>query len=201
MIERLTFAEDMLDRTPASRALRLPTLARLGLRLWDVPVDEVVQVQLPVTGHVTSDEAQMLLPTRPLAEVVADYQPRPARLTLGRPSLADRSRKHPRFGEFLLGIFPPQIADEHGDDVATTYTRLRAGEKLHEQLFAAAETGATLDHPLISHVAVPSIGWPRVRATIAHSNRHLPDALRDLAAIDSEHVTQVRQLTHRSDNT
>lgn len=75
MGERLAFAEDMLARATADDDLRLATLARLGWRLRDVSMDEVVQIELPVTGHVTSGGAQVLLPKQSFREVVEEQQP------------------------------------------------------------------------------------------------------------------------------
>lgn len=74
MGERLTFAEDMLDRATVDDDLRLSTLARLAWRLRDVSMDDVVEIELPVTGHVTSGGAQVLLPEASFREVVEQHQ-------------------------------------------------------------------------------------------------------------------------------
>lgn len=48
-----------------------------------------------------------------------------------------------------------QLIDLSGQSVEVVYTGLRDGEKLHEELFDAAERDIRPDHPLISHAAVP----------------------------------------------
>ena len=61
-----------------------------------------------------------------------------------------------------------------GRDIEIIYTGLRPGEKLHEDLFSAAEHGARPLHPLISHVrATPlpptelSAAWDPVRGPVS----------------------------------
>lgn len=73
--EQMAFAEDMLDRATVDEGLRLGTLARFGWRLRDVSMEEVVQIELPVTGQVTSGGAQVLLPQQSFREVVEEHEP------------------------------------------------------------------------------------------------------------------------------
>lgn len=48
-----------------------------------------------------------------------------------------------------------QLITMAGRDVDIVFTGLRPGEKMHEQLMGAAETGDRPIHPLVTHVAVP----------------------------------------------
>jgi FlaA1/EpsC-like NDP-sugar epimerase len=50
-----------------------------------------------------------------------------------------------------------QMAEVAARDIEIVYTGLRPGEKLHEDLFGAAEHGERSLHPLITHVAVPPL--------------------------------------------
>lgn len=77
-----------------------------------------------------------------------------------------------------------QVAAEHGDGIAITYTGLRAGEKLHEQLLSTDEAGVARRHPLINHVTVPGLEWSQVRANVANANGDLPGELSRLATVD-----------------
>jgi FlaA1/EpsC-like NDP-sugar epimerase len=56
-----------------------------------------------------------------------------------------------------------QMADQANSPVEIVYTGLRAGEKLHEELFGAGEKDVRPLHPLISHVSVPPLSPDRVR--------------------------------------
>jgi len=47
-----------------------------------------------------------------------------------------------------------QLIERAGGGVDIVHTGLRAGEKLHEQLFGGDESGEPGVHPLISHVSV-----------------------------------------------
>jgi FlaA1/EpsC-like NDP-sugar epimerase len=49
-----------------------------------------------------------------------------------------------------------QLIDLSGQRVEITYTGLREGEKLHEELFGDGEDDIRPHHPLISHAAVPA---------------------------------------------
>ena len=64
---------------------------------------------------------------------------------------------------------PVRIADvarhliaQSGQLIDITYTGLRPGEKLDEELFGAGEIGQATSHPLISHVVVPPIPSSRI---------------------------------------
>jgi len=59
---------------------------------------------------------------------------------------------------------PVQIADvarrlvaASGKDIDIVYTGLRAGEKMHEDLFGDGEVAQRSEHPLVSHVSVPAL--------------------------------------------
>lgn len=59
---------------------------------------------------------------------------------------------------------PVQIADvarrlvaASGKNIDIVYTGLRAGEKMHEDLFGDGEIAQRSEHPLVSHVSVPSL--------------------------------------------
>ncbi|MCA2214063.1 nucleoside-diphosphate sugar epimerase/dehydratase [Jidongwangia harbinensis] len=56
-----------------------------------------------------------------------------------------------------------QMADLAPEPVAIEYSRLRPGEKLHEDLFGAGERDVRPLHPAISHVPVPPLDPDRVR--------------------------------------
>lgn len=55
-------------------------------------------------------------------------------------------------------------------DIVITYTGLRAGEKLGEDLFSCTEERSTTRHPLVARVAVPPIDPDDVRAMSPHSH-------------------------------
>ncbi|PSO51736.1 MAG: polysaccharide biosynthesis protein [Actinobacteria bacterium QS_5_72_10] len=74
-----------------------------------------------------------------------------------------------------------QVAAEHGDGIEITYSGLRTGEKLHEQLLATGETGRTRHHPLVNHVAAPPLPWRQVDAALGENDGHVISALRHLA--------------------
>ncbi|WP_353953323.1 nucleoside-diphosphate sugar epimerase/dehydratase [Knoellia sp. S7-12] len=50
-----------------------------------------------------------------------------------------------------------RLIEESGKDVQVTFTGLREGEKLHEVLLSAAESGSLTAHPLITQVSVPHV--------------------------------------------
>lgn len=55
-----------------------------------------------------------------------------------------------------------QMMDMAGATVPIEFTGLRAGEKLHEDLLAVGEVDARPHHPLVSQVAVPTVGAARM---------------------------------------
>ncbi|WP_199853870.1 nucleoside-diphosphate sugar epimerase/dehydratase [Plantactinospora sp. BB1] len=57
-----------------------------------------------------------------------------------------------------------RLAAQVPDPPAIVYTGLRPGEKLHEDLFGAAEADVRPRHPLISHVPVPALSPAEVAA-------------------------------------
>jgi FlaA1/EpsC-like NDP-sugar epimerase len=63
------------------------------------------------------------------------------------------------------------LADQAPDQVEIVYTGLRAGEKLHEDLFGTGERDVRPLHPLISHVDVPPLDPARVRFLDAYAHR------------------------------
>jgi FlaA1/EpsC-like NDP-sugar epimerase len=56
-----------------------------------------------------------------------------------------------------------QLMDIAGRRTDIVYTGLRSGEKLHEQLFGAGETGHCEVHPAITHVTAPALDPDQVR--------------------------------------
>ena len=61
-----------------------------------------------------------------------------------------------------------QLIERAGGDIDIVYTGLRPGEKLHEQLFAAGESGEPRDHPLINHVSVAPLTARQVAQHLDH---------------------------------
>ncbi|PSO49288.1 MAG: polysaccharide biosynthesis protein, partial [Actinobacteria bacterium QS_5_72_10] len=90
-----------------------------------------------------------------------------------------------------------QVALEHNGDVAVTYTGLRRGEKLHENLFAHDEQGERRHHPLVSHVAVPALTRSQVRDAVAHADGRLPAELCRLATAGIPASRSVTELAAR----
>ncbi len=74
-----------------------------------------------------------------------------------------------------------QLIAQSGRDVPVTFTGLRAGEKLHEELFAPGEGSRRDGHPLISHVWVPPL--PVDRATSLLAPRARPEAIERLRVV------------------
>ncbi|MFC7489226.1 MULTISPECIES: polysaccharide biosynthesis protein [unclassified Knoellia] len=50
-----------------------------------------------------------------------------------------------------------RLIEESGKDLRVSFTGLREGEKLHEVLLSAAESGSPTAHPLITQVSVPHV--------------------------------------------
>jgi FlaA1/EpsC-like NDP-sugar epimerase len=76
-----------------------------------------------------------------------------------------------------------RLAEQAERPVEVVYTGLRPGEKLHEVLFGAGESGARPVHPLISHVGVPplEIAVVQSRCEGLSDRAALTSVLRDLA--------------------
>ena len=91
-----------------------------------------------------------------------------------------------------------QLIDVAGSDVRIVFTGLRAGEKLHEDLFTRDEPDHRPIHPKVSHVLVPALEraqamaldpWAtpdEIRARFAHLCRDLDAATSDLEAVASQ---------------
>jgi FlaA1/EpsC-like NDP-sugar epimerase len=88
-----------------------------------------------------------------------------------------------------------QLIAMSGKDVSITYTGLRAGEKMHEELFGVGEVGQRLGHPLISQVDVPPVD-PRVVAEYRWSGPRL-DVINQLQLVctDMAHAAVDREST------
>jgi FlaA1/EpsC-like NDP-sugar epimerase len=54
-----------------------------------------------------------------------------------------------------------QLIERSGNDVTITFTGLRPGEKMHEDLLGAGERAARPLHPMIDHVSVPPLDLVR----------------------------------------
>jgi FlaA1/EpsC-like NDP-sugar epimerase len=64
-------------------------------------------------------------------------------------------------------------------DIEITYTGLKPGEKLHENLFGAGEVDLRPFHPLVSHIPVPMVSREDVESLIAGTEEATIRALRD----------------------
>jgi FlaA1/EpsC-like NDP-sugar epimerase len=74
-----------------------------------------------------------------------------------------------------------QLIAISGKDIAISYTGLRKGEKLHEELFGPGEVGRRLGHPLISQVEVPPVDPESLGQSIPGGQRDATIA--ELAAV------------------
>jgi FlaA1/EpsC-like NDP-sugar epimerase len=83
-----------------------------------------------------------------------------------------------------------QMAANAPTDIEIIFTGLRPGEKLHEDLFGAAERGERPLHPLISHVAVPPLDPMEVRDLDPYAGR--PEVLRNLAELHQQQDERLR---------
>lgn len=66
-----------------------------------------------------------------------------------------------------------QLIAMSGKDIEIVYTGLREGEKLHEELFGAAESDERSKHPLVSHAHVDPLSADVVRSFDVAEHHHL----------------------------
>lgn len=93
-------------------------------------------------------------------------------------------------------------------DIEITYTGLRPGEKLSEDLFAAPAAAKPTSHPLVTHVTADSlpasnVGRLRLRPEACASQmRHLAlsPSLEDVVTTQSQAVLQLKQLAEQRSN-
>nr|WP_272946776.1 nucleoside-diphosphate sugar epimerase/dehydratase [Antricoccus suffuscus] len=86
-----------------------------------------------------------------------------------------------------------QLIAMSGKQVEIQYTGLRDGEKMHEELFGAGEPDERPVHPLVSHVAVPSVNATTAHAlntgafreAIVHDINHVCDAMAQMQEVGS----------------
>jgi FlaA1/EpsC-like NDP-sugar epimerase len=64
-------------------------------------------------------------------------------------------------------------------DIEITYTGLKPGEKLHENLFGAGEVDLRPFHPLVSHIQAPMVSRDDVESLMSNSDEATIKALRD----------------------
>jgi FlaA1/EpsC-like NDP-sugar epimerase len=81
-----------------------------------------------------------------------------------------------------------QIADLVPEPVEITYTGLRPGEKLHEQLFGPGEQDIRPLHPLISHVQVPPLDPAKVQLLDPYADP--TELVADLARLCRTHASR-----------
>jgi len=68
-----------------------------------------------------------------------------------------------------------QLVTNSGKAIEIEIVGLRAGEKVHEELFGDGETDVRPAHPLISHVQVSSIPSDAVPATATNAKQLMID--------------------------
>jgi nucleoside-diphosphate-sugar epimerase len=68
-----------------------------------------------------------------------------------------------------------QLVANSGKAIEIEIVGLRAGEKVHEELFGDGETDVRPSHPLISHVQVPAVSTNSVPATAADTKQLMID--------------------------
>jgi FlaA1/EpsC-like NDP-sugar epimerase len=86
-----------------------------------------------------------------------------------------------------IATMAQQLIDMAGKPIEVVHTGLRAGEKLHEQLFSAGETDERPHHPLISHAYVPPFA-PSDAARLTPYGQ--PHEVRDLLVEGSESMAK-----------
>jgi FlaA1/EpsC-like NDP-sugar epimerase len=64
-----------------------------------------------------------------------------------------------------------RLAEQASPPVDIVFTGLREGEKLHEVLLGSDEVDDRPNHPLVSQVAVPALGFEDVRAACSVEGR------------------------------
>ncbi len=79
-----------------------------------------------------------------------------------------------------------RLAAEATHPIEIIYTGLRAGEKLHEQLFGCGERDDRPEHPMIAHVRVPSLARADLYAVLSEGSTAVLDALRTLCEMPSQ---------------
>lgn len=67
-----------------------------------------------------------------------------------------------------------RLITHSGEDIEIVFTGLRSNEKMHEDLLAENEADTRPQHPLISHVRVPSIDPNRIAPTLVNPPVHTP---------------------------
>jgi FlaA1/EpsC-like NDP-sugar epimerase len=68
-----------------------------------------------------------------------------------------------------------QLVTNSGKAIDIEIVGLRAGEKVHEELFGDGETDVRSAHPLISHVQVPPVSSESIPATTTEAKQLMVD--------------------------
>jgi FlaA1/EpsC-like NDP-sugar epimerase len=68
-----------------------------------------------------------------------------------------------------------QLVTNSGKAIDIEIVGLRAGEKVHEELFGDGETDVRPAHPLISHVQVPPVASESIPATTTEAKQLMVD--------------------------